>query len=60
MNYTARSTAIGLVLGGGIGIVVGSSLGNVPMGIVFGGGAGLVLGLTIGYYLERRSRQQSE
>jgi hypothetical protein len=56
MSNTAKFLAIGLVIGGGIGIVVGAMLDNIPMGIVFGGGFGLVLGLGIGKALEGRSR----
>lgn len=55
MNYTAKLLALGLVLGGGIGIVVGAMMGDIPMGIVFGGGGGLILGLAIGAYLDRRT-----
>ena len=55
MNNAAKFLAIGLVLGGGIGIVVGSSLGSIPMGIVFGGGFGLILGLAVGTTLDRRT-----
>lgn len=55
MNNTAKLLAIGLVLGGGIGIVVGAMMGDIPMGIVFGGGGGLILGMAIGAYLDRRS-----
>lgn len=55
MNNTAKFPAIGLVLGGGVGIVAGSILSNIPMGIVFGGGFGLILGLAIGAALDRRA-----
>jgi len=55
MNNTARFLAIGLVLGGGIGIVIGSFVDNIPMGIVFGAGGGLIIGLAIGNYLDRRA-----
>jgi len=55
MNNAAKLLAIGLVLGGGIGIVVGSSLGSIPMGIVFGGGFGLIIGLAVGTALDRRT-----
>lgn len=55
MANSAKFMAIGLVLGGGIGIVVGAIMDNIPMGIVFGGGFGLVLGLAIGYALDRRA-----
>lgn len=54
MNNTSKMLAIGLVLGGGIGIVVGILVDNLPMGIVFGGGFGLVIGLAIGAALDRR------
>jgi len=56
MNNTAKFLAIGLVLGGGVGIVVGSLVGNIPMGIVFGGGGGLIIGLAIGASLDRRAK----
>lgn len=55
MSNSAKFVAIGLVLGGGIGIVIGSIMDNIPMGIVFGGGFGMVLGLAIGYALDRRA-----
>jgi hypothetical protein len=55
MNNTAKLLAIGLVLGGGIGIVVGASLGSIPMGIVFGAGFGLIIGLAVGSALDRRT-----
>ena len=55
MNNTAKLLAIGLVLGGGIGIVVGASLGSISMGIVFGGGFGLIIGLAVGTALDRRT-----
>jgi hypothetical protein len=54
MKYTGRLLAIGLVLGGGIGIIIGAILGDISMGIVFGGGGGLVLGLAVGTALDRR------
>jgi NhaP-type Na+/H+ or K+/H+ antiporter len=57
MKNTSKFLAIGLVLGGGIGIVIGSIVDNISMGIVFGAGGGLVIGLAIGYYLDRRARQ---
>jgi hypothetical protein len=60
MTYTGRLLAIGLVLGGGIGIIVGVILGDISMGIVFGGGSGLVLGLAVGTALERRMRTHQE
>ncbi len=47
MMYAAKYLAAGLVLGGGIGILLGSLLGNIPMGIVFGGGFGMVAGLAV-------------
>ena len=47
MNINSKYIAIGLVLGGGIGIVAGILMDNLPMGIVFGGGFGLVLGLAV-------------
>lgn len=55
MNNTGKFLAIGLVIGGGIGIVIGGMLGNIPMGIVFGGGGGMIIGLAIGYSLDRRT-----
>ena len=55
MNNSARFLAIGLVLGGGIGIVAGAFLSSIPMGIVFGAGGGLVIGLAVGYYIDRRA-----
>jgi hypothetical protein len=55
MNNTAKFLAIGLVLGGGIGIVAGALVDNISMGIVFGAGGGLIIGLAIGYYLDRRA-----
>lgn len=55
MNNTAKFLALGLVLGGGIGIIVGAMMNNIPMGIVFGGGFGLVLGLAVGAALDRRA-----
>ena len=55
MNNIPKFLAIGLVLGGGVGIVVGAAMNNIPMGIVFGGGFGLVIGLAIGTVLDRRT-----
>ena len=55
MNNSARFLAIGLVLGGGIGIVVGAFVDSISMGIVFGAGGGLIIGLAIGYYIDRRA-----
>jgi hypothetical protein len=51
----SKFLAIGLVLGGVTGIIVGALVDNVPMGIVFGGGFGLILGLAIATVLDRRS-----
>ena len=56
MENTAKFLAIGLVIGGGIGIVIGAMLDNISMGIVFGGGFGMVLGLAIGTAIDRRKR----
>jgi hypothetical protein len=56
MNNTAKFLAIGLVLGGGVGIVVGVLMSNIPMGIVFGGGGGLIIGLAIGAALDRQAK----
>jgi len=56
MNNTAKFLAIGLVLGGGVGIIVGALVGNIPMGIVFGGGGGLIIGLAVGAALDRRAK----
>jgi hypothetical protein len=50
----SKFLAIGLVLGGGIGILVGAALNNIPMGIVFGGGIGLIIGLATALVLDRR------
>lgn len=54
MSNTAKFLAIGLVLGGGIGIFIGSIVGNIPMGVVFGGGVGLILGLAFEAFLDRQ------
>ena len=43
--YTALGPAVGLVLGGLVGLIIGSP-------IIFAGG-GLVIGLSIGYALDR-------
>jgi hypothetical protein len=51
----SKFLAIGLVLGGGIGIPVGAALNNIPMGIVFGGGFGLIIVLTIAWATGRRA-----
>jgi hypothetical protein len=59
MKNTSRFLAIGLVLGGGVGIVVGILMDNLPMGIVFGGGFGLVIGLAIGAALDRTTKQEA-
>jgi hypothetical protein len=53
MKNTSKLLAIGLVLGGGLGIVVGSLMDNITMGIVFGGGFGLIMGLAIGAAIDR-------
>lgn len=55
MNNIPKFLTIGLVLGGGVGIVVGAAMNNIPMGIVFGGGFGLVIGLAIGTALDRQT-----
>lgn len=55
MNNKSKFLAIGLVLGGGIGIAAGNLLGSVSMGIVYGGGFGLIIGLAIGAFLDRRT-----
>ena len=55
MNMVARFVILGLVIGAGIGILVGSALGDIPRGIVFGAGIGLILGLGIGDTLQRRA-----
>jgi hypothetical protein len=55
MKNTSKFLALGLVLGGGAGIVVGAIMNNIPMGIVFGGGFGLVIGLAIGAGMDRRT-----
>jgi hypothetical protein len=55
VNNRLKFLAIGLVLGGGIGIVAGSVMDHIPMGIVFGGGFGLIIGLAIGTALDRRT-----
>jgi hypothetical protein len=55
---TMRNTkflAMGLVLGGGIGILVGAAQNNIPMGIVFGGGFGLIIGLILAWATGRRA-----
>jgi len=52
MNNTPKFLTIGHVLGGGVGIVVGAAMNNIPMGIVFGGGFGLV----VGTILDRRTK----
>jgi len=51
----SRFLAIGLVLGGGIGILVGAAPNNIPMGIVFGGGFGLITGLAIAAITDHRA-----
>jgi uncharacterized membrane protein (Fun14 family) len=48
ISFTALCLAIGLVLGGIVGLVIGNM-------ILFAGG-GLVLGLAIGYALDQRIR----
>jgi F0F1-type ATP synthase assembly protein I len=55
MSNTSRFLAIGLVLGGLVGVVAGTVMDNIPMGIVFGGGFGLIAGLAIGAALDRRT-----
>ena len=55
MDNTARFLAIGLVLGGGIGIVFGALVDNISMGIVFGAGGGLIIGYAIDSYIDRRA-----
>jgi hypothetical protein len=55
MNNKAKFLAIGLVLGGGIGIAAGNLLGGISMGIVYGGGFGLIIGLAIGAFLDSRT-----
>ena len=55
MKNTSKLLAIGLVLGGGGGIVIGALMSNIPMGIIFGGGFGLIMGLAIGAGMDRRA-----
>jgi len=59
MNNTSKFLAIGLVIGGGIGIVAGILMDNISTGIVFGGGFGLIMGLAIGATLDRRAKSQA-
>jgi hypothetical protein len=54
VNNKSRFLAIGLVLGGGIGIIAGIIMDNIPIGIAFGGGFGLIIGLAIGAVLDNR------
>jgi hypothetical protein len=56
MDNRSKLLAIGLVLGGLVGVVAGTVMDNIPMGIVFGGGLGLVAGLAIGAALDRRTK----
>ena len=56
MDNRAKFLAIGLVLGGGMGIILGTITGNTSMGIVFGGGLGLIIGLAVGLALDRRAK----
>jgi hypothetical protein len=55
MNNKSKFLAIGLVLGGLVGVVAGTLMDNIPMGIVFGGGFGLIAGLAMGAALDRRT-----
>jgi hypothetical protein len=55
MNSKSKFLAIGLVLGGLVGVVAGTLMDNIPMGIVFGGGFGLIAGLAMGAALDRRT-----
>jgi hypothetical protein len=55
VNNKSKLLAIGLVLGGGLGIIVGSLMNNISMGIVFGGGFGFIMGLAIGAALDRNT-----
>ena len=59
MNNVAKFLPIGLVLGGGIGILVGSLVNDIPMGIVFGGGFGLIIGLALGKVLDNRTESKT-
>ena len=54
VNNKSRFVAIGLVLGGGIGIIAGIIMDNIPIGRALGGGFGLVIGLAIGAALDQR------
>jgi hypothetical protein len=56
MNNKAKFLGIGLVIGGFLGIIIGSLNDNLTGGIVYGGGFGLVIGLAVGYFLDRRVR----
>jgi hypothetical protein len=55
MNNKARLLALGLVLGGGIGLIIGFATDNVGVNIALGGGIGLVLGLGLGALLDART-----
>ena len=58
LNNTSKFLAIGLILGGGIGIVAGALMDSISMGIVFGGGGGLIIGLAIGAALDRQTKSK--
>ena len=40
-------TGIGMLLGGGAGVAVGTALGNVGVGTAVGAGAGLLFGMLL-------------
>ena len=56
MGNTTKFRAIGLVLGGGIGIAAGAAAGSASIGIAIGGGFGLIAGFAIGSILDRRAK----
>jgi hypothetical protein len=46
--------ALGLVIGGAFGLLMGMMIDNMTLGMILGSGGGLTLGAGIGAYADRR------
>jgi hypothetical protein len=47
--------ALGLVIGGAFGLLLGIAIDNTTLGMILGVGGGLTMGCGIGAYVDRRS-----
>jgi hypothetical protein len=49
------SVAVGLLLGGGAGWLLGTAMANIGMGVTIGATGGLIVGLVAGIFLSDRA-----